>query len=232
MWAVVWCGRFWSGLDGDLCASERLSDDREKSRRPRRGSRPAASRQATRSQSLNRNFAGSNRPSAAVQIRADERQECANTGHFRRGSGERVKSIKGRGRYSVREPGPIWATPRRFLRAGYQRASFRPRLMNEVGGGVIADEREAEGAEPLANPGVSLSAPGVLGEGSKDPRYGAASDARRQSETSRVGDDRGRSRGDFEIAFRVVADEVEGVLGRAAHERQRRQRAGGILGEA
>lgn len=30
--------------------------------------------------------------------------------------------------------------------------------------------------EPLANPGVSLSAPGVLGEGSKDPRYGAASD--------------------------------------------------------
>lgn len=36
--------------------------------------------------------------------------------------------------------------------------------------------------EPLANPGVTLSAPGVLGEGSKDPRYGAASDARRQSE--------------------------------------------------
>ena len=39
---------------------------------------------------------------------------------------------------SVREPGPVWATPGRFLRVGYQRASVRQRLMREVGGVVIA----------------------------------------------------------------------------------------------
>ena len=43
---------------------------------------------------------------------------------------------------------------------------------------------------------------------------------------SHVCDFRGRSRGDVEVALPIVAGELEGVRGRAAHERQRRHSGG------
>ena len=51
-------------------------------------------------------------------------------------------------------------------------------------------------------------------------------------DTSGVPNCRGRSRGDFEIACRVVADEVECVAARAARQGQRAQRPSGVLREA
>ena len=121
-------------------------------------------------------------------------------------------------------------------RVGYQRASVRPRLTNEVGGVVIADEREAEGACAVGEPQISLRAPRVLREAGKDPRAGdldrvvrsgagrveAADQARKPKRVvqrefavaaSRVSDFRGRPRGDAEVVLRKVADELEAVLG-------------------
>ena len=55
---------------------------------------------------------------------------------------------------------------------GYQRASVRPRFMNEVEGVVIADEREAEGACAVGEPQGPLRAPRVLREARKYPGAG------------------------------------------------------------
>src|SRR5271165_7606946 len=60
----------------------------------------------------------------------------------------------------------------RFLRVGYQRASGRQRLMREVEGVVIADEREAKVACAVGEPEGSLRAPRVLREARKNPRAG------------------------------------------------------------
>jgi hypothetical protein len=108
--------------------------------------------------------------------------------------------------------------------------------MNEVSGGVIAGEREAEGACAVHEPQGSLRAPRVLREAGKDPgpgdldrvvrtgsgRVEAADRARERrrvverpfaAAASRVSDFRGRPRGDAEVALREVADELEGVRG-------------------